>query len=121
MPQILFMTSYRPGDVLLVELKFSDGTGSKKRPVVVLSNDAYNAGRQNLMVMAVTSNTTRILYGDTKIIDWQDSGLKLPSLAAGIVQTITQDMVLKKIGVLSSKDFQKIQATLKETLNLSGA
>jgi mRNA interferase MazF len=56
----------RRGDVCLAELEPTRGSeASKKRPVVVVSNDGSNAaverlGRGVVTVVPVTSNTTRV-------------------------------------------------------------
>ena len=36
------MTSFRQGDVLLVPYPFTDQSGSKQRPAIVLSREVYN-------------------------------------------------------------------------------
>lgn len=47
---------YNQGDILLVPIPFSDLSSSKKRPVLVISNDDYNASSFDLIVVAITSN-----------------------------------------------------------------
>jgi mRNA interferase MazF len=48
-------TAYSFGDVVLVPFPFTDQTGIKKRPAAVVSSAAYNAQRDDLIIMAVTS------------------------------------------------------------------
>ena len=48
-------TSYSFGDIVLVPFPFTDQTGTKKRPAVVVSSGAYNAARRDVVIMAVTS------------------------------------------------------------------
>ena len=43
------MTRYNFGDVVLVPFPFTDQSGSKKRPAVVVSSAAYNAARLDLI------------------------------------------------------------------------
>jgi mRNA interferase MazF len=49
---------YNQGDILLIPIPFSDLTSSKKRPVLVLSNNDYNRKTEDIIVAAVTSNIT---------------------------------------------------------------
>lgn len=49
---------YKQGDILLIPIPFSDLTSSKKRPVLVLSNDDYNCKTEDIIVAAITSNMT---------------------------------------------------------------
>ena len=52
-------TTYSFGDVVLVPFPFTDQTVSKKRPAVVVSADAYQQHRPDVIVMAVTSQILR--------------------------------------------------------------
>jgi mRNA interferase MazF len=48
-------TAYSFGDIVLVPFPFTDQTGAKKRPAVVVSSAAYNGARRDLVLMAITS------------------------------------------------------------------
>ena len=67
-------TGYSRGDVVLVQFIFSEETGSKRRPVLLLSSEQYMRGRQEVVVSAITSNTRRLLTGDHLMIDWEEAG-----------------------------------------------
>ncbi|MDI6791263.1 MAG: type II toxin-antitoxin system PemK/MazF family toxin [bacterium] len=56
------MINYKRGDVVLAEVVFSEGTGTKKRPALIISSDEYHHGRQEVIIAAVTSNVKRMLY-----------------------------------------------------------
>jgi mRNA interferase MazF len=45
-------TAYSFGDVILVPFPFTDQSGLKKRPAVVVSSDEYQARRFDLLIMA---------------------------------------------------------------------
>jgi mRNA interferase MazF len=47
---------YKQGDILLISVPFTDLTSSKKRPVLVLSNDEFNYKSEDIIVAAITSN-----------------------------------------------------------------
>ena len=44
------------GDILLVPIPFTDLSSQKRRPVIVISNNAYNQSSSDLVVVAMTSN-----------------------------------------------------------------
>lgn len=115
------MIKFKRGDVVLVEVVFSEGSGTKKRPALIISTDDYNESRQEVIIVAITSNVKRILYGDTKIQNWKDTGLIYPSLVTGIIQTIKSNMITYKLGSLSKQDFQRVQANLKKSLKLGSS
>ena len=112
------MTSYKYKDVVLVDVVFSDGSGIKKRPALIISSAEYHKNRQEVMITAITSNIHRILCGDTKIKEWKAAGLIAPSLVTGIIQTIKANMINRKLGVLVKDDFQKVQKNLNKALEL---
>ena len=54
------MTTCRFGDIILVPFPFTDQTTTKKRPAVVISAEAYNSGRPDLIIMAITSRLHQV-------------------------------------------------------------
>jgi len=112
------MTGYNRGDVVLVSFVFSDETGERRRPAVIVSSDAYHKSRQEAIIAAVTSRTDRILMGDHLISDWQSAGLFFPSVATGIIRTVKQGMIAKRLGVMPAPDMQMIDSKLKLVLGL---
>ena len=105
-------------DVVLVDFLFSEDTGSKRRPVLILSSPDYHHGRQEAVVAAITSNTGRILPGDHLMDDWASAGLPLPSVVTGIIRTIKQGMIGRNLGRVSDKDMVRIDVDLRSTLGL---
>lgn len=112
------MTGYRRGDVVLVNFLFADETGIKHRPAVIISSDAYHAGRQEVIIAAITSRTDRLLAGDHLIDSWQSASLLFPSVATGILRTIKQDMIARKLGSMAAPDMQGVDKQLKLALGL---
>src|SRR3972149_6786629 len=98
MTRMPLMTGYKRGDVVLVRFIFSDETGERQRTAVIVSSHAYHQSRQEAIIAAITSRTDRILGGAPLISDWQAAGLLFPSVATGIVRTIQQGMIAKKLG-----------------------
>ena len=109
---------YQQGEVVLVRFVFSDESGAKRRPVVVLSTDVYQRGRQETIVAAITSNVQRLLTGDHLLVGWQEAGLLFPSVATGIVRTVKQAMIERRLGRVTAEDLQAILAQMRVVLGL---
>ena len=112
------MTALKRGDLVLVGFVFSDESGTKLRPAVVVSSSSYNRGRQECIVAAVTSNVRRRLFGDHLIVDWKRTGLLFPSLATGIVRTIKGGMIERRLGSLTTADLAAVSRKLRDSLGL---
>ena len=70
------MTTYRKGDVVLVPFDFTDRSGSKWRPAVVISSDRYNRETPDVLIASITGNLNAIPHpGDWRIGAWQAAGL----------------------------------------------
>jgi mRNA interferase MazF len=113
------MTGYSRGDVVLVSFVFSDETGERRRPAVIVSSEAYHKSRQEAIIAAITSRTDRILAGDHLISDWQGAGLLFPSVVTGIIRTIKQGMIARKLGVMPGADMEAIDDNLRAALSLA--
>ena len=70
------------GDVVLVPFPFTDQSGTKRRPAVVISLAGYNISRRDIVIMAITSlagNATQGLdRGSTRIPHRPEVALRLP-------------------------------------------
>ena len=113
------MTGYSRGDVVLVNFVFSDETGVRLRPALIVSSGAYHQGRRETIITAITSTVDRVLIGDHLISDWQGAGLLFPSVATGIIRTIKQDMIARKLGAMTKDDMQAIDSNLRTALGLA--
>ena len=112
------MTGYKRGDVVLVGFVFSDESGRKLRPALVLSSPAYHRGRREVIVAAITSNVRRRLFGDHLISDWKGAGLLFPSVATGILRTITGAMIERRLGTMVPSDLDAVGRLLRRSLSL---
>jgi mRNA-degrading endonuclease toxin of MazEF toxin-antitoxin module len=112
------MTGYEQGEVVLVRFVSSDETGAKRRPAVVVSTGDYQRGREEAIVAAITSNTDRLLVGDHLIAGWQEAGLLFPSVATGVIRTVKQTMIERRLGLLTTGELEAIQEKLRQVLGL---
>ncbi|HAV10452.1 MAG TPA: hypothetical protein DCX22_02415 [Dehalococcoidia bacterium] len=56
--------------------------------------------------------------GDYLISDWQEAGLLFPSVATGIIRTIKQGMIARKLGTMPQPDMRAIEEKLRDALGL---
>ena len=112
------MTACKRGDVVLVGFVFSDESGRKFRPALVISSPAYGREMKEVVVAAITSNTGRRLFGDHLIRDWKSAGLLFPSVATGIIRTVARGIIDRKLGVMGKADMDAIDRELRRSLAL---
>ncbi|MGD0947858.1 MAG: type II toxin-antitoxin system PemK/MazF family toxin [Candidatus Binatia bacterium] len=112
------MTACSRGDVVLVGFVFTDESGRKLRPALVISSPAYQRGRREVVVAAITSNVKRPLFGDHLIADWRGAGLLFPSLVTAILRTVKQTMIHRKLGSMTNADLQAVDRELRQSLAL---
>ena len=110
------MTNYRQGSIVLVDFGFSEETGAKRRPALIISRENYNKNRQEVIVAAITSNIKRELFADTKVEQWKEAGLMRPSKVSGIIRTVKNRMIIRQLGSLTKQDFQNVQNSLGQVL-----
>ena len=107
-------TSYSFGDIVLVPFPFTNQTGTKKRPAVIVSSVAYNQARRDLVIMAVTSQLRPSGdFGEVIVPDWQAAGLIKPSAIKPVITTIEQALIIRKLGRLKDDD----QAALRKAIS----
>jgi mRNA-degrading endonuclease toxin of MazEF toxin-antitoxin module len=56
--------------------------------------------------------------GDHLLNDWREAGLLLPSVATGIIRTIKQNMIVRKLGKMSEDDLKEICKQLSIALGV---
>jgi mRNA interferase MazF len=108
------MTGYKVGDVVLVPFPFTDQTTSKKRPAVIVSSNAYNQKRPDVIIMAVTSQIESVGYfGDIRIQKWQQAGLLKASVIKPILTTVEKALIIRKLGTLADNDQEALNKGLQ--------
>ena len=114
------MTIYSFGDVLLVPFPFTDQTTTKKRPTIVISSNIYNQQKQDVLLIAVTSQISMPLqFGEMLIIDWAKAGLLKPSVVKPIITTLEKNLVIRKLGKLASLDLENLQVSLQQIMEIN--
>lgn len=115
----------RHGDVVLLDHPYSDASGSKVRPALVVQVDSRNSLLTHTIVAMITRNLTRIGVDPTQLLidiatpDGQQSGLNANSaVTCGNLFTVHEGRLHKKIGDLPATMMQQVDACLKAALGL---
>ena len=90
------------------------GEIKKKRPAVIISNDASNKFLSRVQVVPLTSKTDR-LYPSEALVAFEGKESKA---MADQLATVSKLRLFKLAGVLSAKDMQRIEGAVKVQLDL---
>lgn len=105
------------GEVVLVPFPFTDQSGVKKRPAVIVSSASYNTNRRDVIIMAITSQVRQPLgFGEALVSDWQTAGLIKPSVLKPVFTTIEQGLVVQTMGMLSTSDLRTLGETVAQVI-----
>jgi mRNA interferase MazF len=113
------------GDVVMLDWLFSDRTGSKRRPALVVQADAYNSALDDTILALITGSARRRVGAATQLeIDIATpDGLKTGLVINSVVQcenlvTVDRKLILRIRGQLSSALMQKVNDCLKAALEV---
>jgi mRNA interferase MazF len=94
----------RPGEFWIADVAFTNGSASKKRPVLVLWIDGAD-----LVAAAVTTAKPRSDM-DVLLADWKASGLVQEStVRLSRLDCLEQSLLLRRIGCASAADSDRIK------------
>ena len=116
-------TTYKRGSVIVVEIAFSDLSGSKRRPALVVSDQRFHRTLPDLIVCPISSQPRfyrRPGPGDCPVKDWRAAGLRRPStVRISKILAIDKDIVRKTLGVLPSHDLTGVESGIQKAFGLS--
>lgn len=108
----------RQGDIVLVPVPFSDLSSQKRRPVIVVSNDAYHRSTADMIVVAMTSNPARSDYGFViESRDLERGRLNRPgTVRVDKILALSQSLIVAEFGRVDATVLDRIGKTLFELL-----
>jgi len=109
------------GEVVEVDWPFSDRTGAKTRPAVVVQADFLNGILDDTILVQITSTRHGMPGAQVEIDPAAEttSGLrKICYAACTNLLTLDQTLVLRTIGVLSDAMMRQVEASLKVVLEI---
>ena len=107
------MPNYSKNEVILVRHPFTDLSGIKVRPAIVIS--ALHAS-EDVFIVPLTSRTVSLLAGEFVLTDWSKAGLNVTSAVKRGIYTVGKELVIKSIGKLSASDSKRLERSLHEWL-----
>ena len=111
----MFTVSFSRNDIILVRYPFSDMSGAKVRPAVVVSAPHPS---EDVFVLALTSRTASLLGGEFLLADWAQAGLNVPTAVKRGLYTVHQGLIVRSVGRLSDRDAVRVERSLREWLGL---
>jgi mRNA interferase MazF len=115
-------TTYRRGQVVVVNVPFTGQTGSKPRPALVLSVEAFHKRLLDLVICPISSQPR--FYekpgpGDRPLKHWRAVGLRYPSaVRLSNLLAVEKQLIQRVLGALHAEDLEQIVRGLREVFGL---
>jgi mRNA interferase MazF len=107
---------------VLVPFPFTDQSGTRKRPALVISSDAYNQACPDRVLVRTTLQPPAVpLIGDYALKDggWQAAGLAAPSIVrCGKIITVETSLIVRQLGVMPASAMIEIDQHIIAALGL---
>ncbi|MEK6883244.1 MAG: type II toxin-antitoxin system PemK/MazF family toxin [Nanoarchaeota archaeon] len=105
-------------DLLLVPFPFSDQSGRKVRPVIVISNNNFNNNSEDILVVGLTSNIAKDKYTINLTTNDLEEG-KLSTtccIKSENLLKIEKELAIKKIGKVKTSILKNISSKILEII-----
>jgi mRNA interferase MazF len=109
------MTTFEPGDVVLVRFPFTDLTTLKKRPALIVSPSEFSQRNGDVVIIALTGQAQP--EQDVALQDWRMAGLLKPTWLKPLIGTVAATVIDRRLGKLSSADHPCAAATLRTLIS----
>ncbi len=112
--------NYKGGDIVILELPFTDLVGKKLRPVLVLSSENLNCVSADIVVAKISSSQH---LPDFEVIltpkDLEKGKLKKTSyIHCHSIFTIEKNLIIKKVGRLRHEKYIEVKNIIKKVFDL---
>jgi len=105
---------FKKGEIVLVKFPFTDLSGSKLRPALIL----YDSG-SDVIVAFISSVIREKGENEVKVLKSEINGLKVDSIIrVDKIATLSKGLIAGKIGELESEYINKVDELLKNMFGL---
>ncbi len=105
------MTTYQPGDVVLIAFPYTGGAQTRTRPALVI----LDTGDADVLVARITTQLHQTPH-DVMITDWRGAGLLAPSvLRLHKLATLDKALIRHRLGTLPPAERQSVAGLLRQT------
>ena len=113
------MSIYKQRDIVLVPFPFSDLSGQKVRPVLILSNDAYNQQSADVVVCGLTTNLSPASYSiiiEVTEVEQPGTLRHKSKIKADTIASLEQTILIKQIARLKLPVFKRVIAEIEDLI-----
>jgi mRNA interferase MazF len=115
-------TTYEQGEVVVVDVSFSDGSGTKRRPALVITTTSFHDGIPDIIVCPISSQPryyTQPGPGDCPIRGWRALKLRYEStVRVSKMLAVDKRIIRRTLGTLSQRDMADVQFSLRAAFGL---
>jgi mRNA interferase MazF len=109
------MGSYSRGEVVLVRYPFSNLSGAKVRPAVIVNAPHVS---KDVFIVPLTSKTQGLLPGEFTLREWNAAGLNVTTAVKRGVYTVQENLIVQSVGRLSTADLESVSDSLRLWIGL---
>lgn len=107
----------KKGTIVLVPFPFTDLSGAKVRPALVISN--ITMGEDVIVVFISSKKEAKIRKSDVAVSSSEMNGLKIRSvIKCGKIATLERKIILGKLGTIELSVMKEVDKKLKLVLGL---
>lgn len=115
-------TTYERGKVVVVNVPYSDGSGVKPRPALVVSPDGFHGRLPDIIICPISSQPRyhdRPGPGDHPLRKWRKAKLRHRStVRVSKVLSVDKRLIKAILGAVAAEDLAAVDVLLREALEL---
>jgi len=105
------------GEIVLIPIPFTDLSSQKRRPVIVVSNEAYHRSTADMVVVAMTSNPAVVAQYSFTISssDLVRGRLNRPGIVrVDRIYTLSQTLIAAVVGRVNGTTLDRVRTLLQD-------